>query len=469
MKRRITTQDDLVKLSCNRVENNKFEFEVCPPKRRLQPFKNFTNKGCYGIPNRLAILDNVDILNIDIPLKKYIDNYRMDVTLADFCHVHQYLTCAEFSKQLLSNTIFDDVVNAIISYLLDWPNEKLDEFGKEYPDFQRLFAGIKEFRNLDNGDYVYDYKGIPVIKTAIKLIKLHFVPKTESRTSFDWMSLVKFEFICHLNYVYSLILNDKFDDKSIQSLHAPMDIPYTLPNIDMSTLKQYQRDDNLKFITGQACCCKTTILDKFADMGWKKYSRSDVGSFSGKSHNPAAIGNLHASLNQILTRPDVIGDRGFIDNVLWTFIMPACNPAKKTTLVDDLMLFLNSNFNEACIAEYISQKGVIFIDPKCRKNRERQRNRCEDGDPWRSRLEMYAPVQFIVYYAAARLFGWKIICVPYTKDETIDDVKYNQNVDEIVNFFGKPKPTNEPYVRYSKPSDLYIIDNSFAKSVGIYK
>nr|WDA64569.1 GrBNV_gp17-like protein [Oryctes rhinoceros nudivirus] len=437
--------------------------------RAIKPFVAFDHKSSYGIPRRLELLADVDIQNLETPLAKYTKVHRDDVNIVDYCHLQQYLSAKEFDRRLLYDTTYDCVVNAIVSYVLDWPDDKLAEFVSLYPQYDRLCAEIKAFRALDDGAYVYDYRGIPVVRTAIKIIKFHFEAKRDGRQMFDWMSLLDFDFVNHLHDVYNWVLNDELDAKKIALLESDMDIPYALPNIDVSTLKQYDREYVFKFITGEACCCKTTIIDKLTELGWKKYSRGDIGSFSGKSNNPAAIGNLHAALHFVLTQPDVIGDRGFIDNVIWSFIMPGCNPQNKSTYIRDLFSFLNSNFNEPSIAEYITQKGVIFIDPKSKKNQERQLRRCEDGDPWRARLKLYTVSQFMTYYAVARLFGWKVICVPYTEDGEIDACRYQANIDAIIRYFGSPKRTGKPYVRFSKPSNFYVIDTVYPKSVGIFK
>lgn len=435
----------------------------------LTPFVKFDQSGYFGIPERLQKLNNVDIQNINDSLPKYTAGYRDDVSYTDYCHVHQYLSAKEFNESLLSDKKFDSVVNSIISYLLDWPDAKLNEFVSLYPKYDRLCAALKEFRELEDGKYVYTYNGIPVVRTAIKIIKSHFAPKNEGRKVFDWMSLIDYSFIQHINQVYNWLLNDNFDVDKIALLESDMEIPYKLPHIDVEKLKNNRRDNTFKFISGEACCCKTTIMNKLSELGWKSYSRGDVGSFSGKSHSPAAIGNLHAALHFILTQPDVIGDRGFIDNVIWEFIMPECNPIKREGLIRDLFSFLNSNFNEPSIAEYISHKGVIFVDTNTTQNKERQLKRCEDGDPWRARLDMYPIAQFMTYYVTARLFGWKVICVPYSNDDQIDNVRYNRNIQTIMDYFGKPILTDLPYVKFSKPSNSYEIDNSYPKSVGIFK
>nr|WIE70404.1 unknown [Oryctes rhinoceros nudivirus] len=75
----------------------------------------------------------------------------------------------------------------------------------------------------------------------------------------------------------------------------------------------------------------------------------------------------------------------------------------------------------------------------------------------------------MTYYAVARLFGWKVICVPYTEDGEIDACRYQANIDAIIRYFGSPKRTGKPYVRFSKPSNFYVIDTVYPKSVGIFK
>ncbi|ATY70192.1 GrBNV gp17-like protein [Tomelloso virus] len=435
----------------------------------LSPFKLFNQKGSVGIPLRLSILSGIDVQNLPKTLPKWNKPPRNDVTFADFCHLDQYLSSNMFNAKLLSDMTNDDVVNAIVSFLLDWPTQKLRDFVSFYPKYSNLCEAVIEFSNLDNGDYVYELNGVPVVRTAIKIIKSHFVPKSEGANYFDWMSLIDYKFIEHLQHVYTLLSNDEiFPNDLIDLIQSDMDLPYRLPNIDVTTLKQYDRTDNLKFITGEACCCKTTIINKLASVGWKSYSRGDLGGFNRKPENRAQVGNLHAALNYQLTQSDVIGDRSFIDNVLWSFLMPACDP-QIGNFLQSLFSFLNSNFNEPCIAEYIRHKGVVFIDPRSSANKARQLKRCEDGDPWRGRLKMYANAQFITYYAVARLFGWKVICVPYAEDGTIDNAKYDENVQSIVDFFGTPIPTQNARIRYKKPSNVYRMDNHFPKSVGIYK
>lgn len=464
-KRSATTQQKLISEACKRI----YYIPIPVDEYELKPYKAFDYQGSYGIPHRLKLLANIDVQNITVSLNKYL-NYKTFTSYSEFCHVDQYLSADEFTRDLLSNKKYDNVVNAIVSYLLDWSDETLDEFITLYPNYESLCVSIKNFKALDCGAYVYDYEGVPVVKTAIKIIKAHFEPKGSSKESFDWLSLLDNKFVQHIKYVYDEVSRGGggFNPQLISMLEADMDIPFMLPNIDIHTLKDHNNPYSLKFITGEASCCKTTVITKLTELGWKKYSRGDSGSFNKKPENRAAVGNLHAALNYVLTRPDCIGDRSFIDNVLWVFIMPACNPTNGD-MVDSLFSFLNANFNEPSIAEYIRHKGIVFVDTLSHKNKERQLKRNESGDSYRSRLDLYPLAQFITYYTVARLFGWKVMCVPYDNDCQIDNTKHKQNIETIIAFFGKPILTGKPFVKFSAPSNSYVFDHAFPKSVGIYK
>lgn len=468
-------QNDLVELANKRLKMDMSQLNGEMPQqelfeRKVRPFKAFDYQDDYGIPRRLSILANVDVQNIVKPLKRWTRGYRKDISLSEFSHLYQYLNAREFNSTLLKDKTYDRVVDAIVSYMLDWSDESLKRFSTRHQQYTHFCEAIINFRKVDDGAYIYEYNGIPVVKTSMKLLKANFSPDSNTRNSFCWMSFVDNEFIREIRNVYDWALNDKFDKEKIAFVEMERDIPYTLPNIDIKDLLDQRKNTNcLKFVSGEACCCKTTCLEKIKANGWKIFSRGDVGSFGGKANNPAAIGNLHAALHFVLTQPDAIGDRGFIDNVIWMFIMEACNPARSNTLISDLLLFLNSNFNETAIAEYITHKGVIFLDPYPIQNKKRQLLRSEDGDSFRSRLAMYATAQFITYYVAARLFGWKIICVPYTKDFKIDNDRYLKNIETVTTYFGEPKSSKVPPIRFAKPSNLYEADNTFSKSVGIFK
>lgn len=438
-------------------------------KSKLPSYDKFDSEGTGGIPKLVKLFKTFDAQNTTEECKLFNMELK-NATYIDHIHLYQYLIAPEFNVQLLSVTTYDHVINAIISFMLNWTDESIIQFTKQYPQFRRLCETLILERAVDNYAYVFEYRGVPFIKTAIKVVRKHFdIKSNNSSEPFSLMALLNREFVDHIKQVFRWLLNDEFDSEKIKLLETYMPIPYKLENIHKD-IDSIRGTSNFKFFTGEACCGKTTLLESFKANGWKIYSRGDVGSFSGKSNSPAAVGNLHAALDYILTQPDVIGDRGYIDNVLWSFIMPACNPTKVDTVVMDMFRFFNANFNEPSIAQYITQKGVVFIDPFSKLNAERMLKRCTDGDAHRGRLTLYPTIQFLVYYTAARLFGWKIFCVPYTEDLKFDPIRYVEIADQLQNYFGKPRSTNTlPFVRFSKPANDFEVDNFFPKSVGIFK
>lgn len=276
-------------------------------RQSMNTYVSFDTIGSIDIPYLVKKMQYLDFSNFKEVYPSYIfrTNTVYDANIANFCILNQYLSSKEFCVDLLTSTKHDHVVGAIISYVLLWNDSSILKYIALYPEHRNFLTSIMDFRRLDNGAYVYSYEGIPFVRAPIKLLKAQFKHITEPRHSFDWMALISHKFIQHLTHVYGLILNDTFTYDSIASLlDVDMEIPYMLPNFDMSQLLV---DRKYKFISGQACCCKTTVLNRLKSYGWRTFSRGDVGSFGGKATNPAAMGNLHAALNTILTLPDVIG------------------------------------------------------------------------------------------------------------------------------------------------------------------
>lgn len=77
-------------------------------------------------------------------------------------------------------------------------------------------------------------------------------------------------------------------------------------------------------ITGQACCGKTTLRRGLLANGYEVKSRGDIGTFAGKARSPAAI----AATEYALVHCGVVGDRGPIDNPLWSRIMELCDSCR---------------------------------------------------------------------------------------------------------------------------------------------
>lgn len=179
----------------------------------------------------------------------------------------------------------------------------------------------------------------------------------------------------------------------------------------------------------------------------------------------------------IITRTSFLQDRGNIDNTIWLWIMNHCGAEHQANLVMDLLRFIDGTFNAATIGYFMTQNVVIFIDTEPLLNAERMLRRGTGGDSTRGRINYYAHTQAIAYYTVARLFGWKVFCVPYDytdpKKPTFAPDKYDVIADYINTSFVVPSMTcnsDELLVRaFDKPSNEYTFDNAYSKSVGIYK
>lgn len=164
--------------------------------------------------------------------------------------------------------------------------------------------------------------------------------------------------------------------------------------------------------------------------------------------------------------------------------MQYCEPRYEDRLVDELLRFINANFNEPSLAYFIGQRGAIFVDPYPSICERRMLARGTGGDAYRGRLRGYAVTQAIAYYMVARLFGWKVFCVPYTETSSssspssfsslsrqFQPSKYKEIANYLVQeYFGLPNANNPvPKTRYDRPQNVYIPDMEYAKAVGIFK
>lgn len=477
------------------------------------------NSGEDGIPKRAAIFYGNDFVNSIADMGKFTGKLR-SATFNDYYHIIPYMRSPDFTSDIFKTQYYDAILNAIVSFLLELTDDSLQTLYLQYEVNQKFIERLQQFRNLDNGAYVYSFYGKAVCKCAIKLLKLCFNDTDNNlnndisvddvsiaaRTGlirynnttaannnndddnriFIWTNHINSQMIVHFRNVERNIYENILGINDLRAdfeSHQP--IPYTLPNItdDLETIRS---TGPIKFITGVACCGKTTILSELTKCNWKIYSRSDVGSYSGKANNPSSIGALYAAQDYVLSQSDVIGDRCIIDNIIWYFIMEYLNPKYQGDVVTKFLEFLNSEFNEPAIATFIQQRGVIFIDTNFQANKVRMMNRNTDGDAHRSRLNYYAIVQFICYYICGRLFGWKIVCVPYDKQYNYEPKQYqkickdlhrhflgetiiNNIVDDIDIMSLHPKSSTLNCSKFPKPLNDYMSDMTFAKAVGIYK
>lgn len=383
---------------------------------------------------------------------------------------HDYMTGLGIDKELLQTTERDHMVHALFSYLLYWTDEGLMAFRLKFPTFEWVASMLL----LEKGRapvYVTD-AGVPFIRSAFRLMTRWLNRRTKDiregveRPQFRITTHVSPDLIEHFKDVYRRLLTESLDSTELE---ASMVSPFAAVAEHFGGSCRSRLNVSQKVITGVACCGKTTLLNELKSCGWTVCSRADLGTFSGKCKSAAAIAGLHAAMDSALRRGDVLGDRGPIDNPLWSIIMPLCDPKYRDTLVEQMLTFFIGFLNEHVIAYMVQQIVVIFIDQYPSLNRKRMLRRCSNGDAFRARLEMYPITQFMAYYMAARLFGWTVRCVPYDDERVFRPDRYRAIADEMKTLFGRPIEQPPLTLPASRPDGMYVTEKEYSIATGIFK
>lgn len=323
----VHTTTDVQSKNSDGVANLLREVHTVMFKKNLPTYAMFDSEGDLGIPSLVKHFNEHEchLVNTTDTYSEYIDcaaDYRK------FAHVNGYLIAAEFNRSLLSTRRYDSVVEALYSYLIQFSIESLREFATVYPEHRFVLEPIVEFK--ENPEHRIQVtvcrNGVPRVHTCWRLLKNVFrdekpedqiVDEDSIRKDFNLNDHMDNAFAKHLRNVWQILIGPGFNPQLIaELLEVEMRIPVDLPNVDLHEIRR-RRDndiDNLhviKFITGEACVGKTTMLTAMAKMGWRPFSRGDLGTFGGKASNPVDVGNLHAALDFMLRQPDVIGGECF--------------------------------------------------------------------------------------------------------------------------------------------------------------
>jgi len=382
---------------------------------------------------------------------------RNNVTGTDMLYVYEYLKDPRFlSVHLLKTRKRDHIVYGIMAFILQWPVIRIEEFGK-------TFNGISEFtkRIIEciNAKLIVSYKGYPMLLCIFKILMAHLQLDVQipgimvseiSKISMPYFSLRQYvskDLLLHFQDMYRHLQAeywgpDESHLKKMIEMRNMIGVPFASFTNHATTAEE--RKNRPKYITGVACCGKTTILNRLNQHGWIIKSRGDLGTFGAKSKSSAHVAALHAALDHAYRAgaTHIIGDRGPIDNPLWSAIMELCNPEYTDTMVSKLMIFFEKTFNELVIRYHAGFDVVVFLDPYPSRNRERMLRRCENGDVLRGRLQQYVSAQFMAYYIFASLFGFKTVYVPYTPDGVLDTSEHLNNSKILLEYYGVVDPKN---------------------------
>lgn len=342
----------------------------------------------------------------------------------------------------------DAIFHTVFSILLLWSTESLIRLKKKYNHLESFIDLFEE-----NANYIFRYEEKYFIRNGLQIFTKWYQTPTQINNNYFKLSLnydffYKFENLLFTNQLTNI------DALNLESLRQPF-------------LKYKVQKSNVKYFTGTACSGKSTFCIPLKEDGWIIKSRGDLGSFSAKAHCAATICSLYQAENYALSGKKVIGDRGLIDNFIWRFIMHVMDP-KKEDIVDQFIAFLEGVLNECSIKQFMSENVIIFLDLKPEENRKRMSMRAEGGDIQRCRIFKYPYVQTLCYGMVAMMFGWKIFTVPYDENNNVNFKKYEEVIKYINNFFPKDGFEFEDS-NFSKPSNNFLIDHNYSKSVGIYK
>lgn len=270
----------------------------------------------YGILKLASIFkQEFDPLNDDSSCHAVIRAFDRSAGLLDFLHLDYFLKSDRYLSSVnLRDRNRDAVSHAIVSFGLEWNADSWKSFVERFPNHQRFAKHICEERERTDVFIFGSSVGrVTYVKTTFRVLRNYFVEVNRDEASrpepsrFELVQLLNWGFVQHLRDVHHMIRWGE-GVKNIKMLENPMAIPYDITN-SVGAYGQLRNESSAKFITGQACCGKTTLLTRLRQLGWKVLSRGDIGSFSGKAHNAAAVACLHASFEWVLSHSDVLGVR----------------------------------------------------------------------------------------------------------------------------------------------------------------
>lgn len=466
------------------------EVEAAPPHGNgVEPPLRYTRfddvDGETGIPPLCRLFKGYDG---SVPLSGWDDGSgteRREEREADSeaRYVYAYLKDPRFvSRSLLRSRELDHVVYGIFAFVLQWTRTRLIRFGREYDGVAELVRRLVEDRDARR---LLEYRGYPVSPRIFRILAWHFdcdlLTAVRDRTLappvFSIREYVSDDWLLHFDWVYGKLRDESWDPAELSLLTGASGVL----GVPFARFVDHARTPAArllrpKYVTGVACSGKTTLLTRLQRLGWAVKSRGKLGTFEGKGKAAAHVAALHAATDHAFRAGSgfVIGDRGPIDNPLWTAIMQLCDPKYEHSMVSKLVQFFGHTLNELVVRYHGGFDVVVFLDPFPSRNRERMLLRCENGDAQRGRMRQYVPAQFMAYYVFAALFGFRVVLVPYTPDGAFDDEAHRRNGELLVDYYGRarepdPKLVDPVVSKLKNDVPDFMNDISFAVNHGIYK
>lgn len=435
----------------------------------------------FNLFDCLAVHDDISCL--DIPYSEIVGTRHHSIIPkkignAIFKHLEKYLNSQPIN---LSLEQLDYILHGISSLVLTW---NLIQYRSVYcPTLSRFLIAMEgALRNNElsifqhENMFLYTPCSLKIWKSVVTQSKIspasYRVP--DSGKYFDYFTTNYKAIVSHLKLdeYYDFLNAQLFLDDPAVKLKNVTKWNDFCENIDHFTIPQLQlhqpQQSTIKYVTGTACVGKSSILKKLKnDYNWQIFSRGQLGTFAGKAKTSLHVAGLHFALDYVLGKRNVIGDRGTIDNPLWTIIMDVIkltqqNPTKRLREKLFYRFFeLFDCFNEPALLELSQQNVFILIDNCVSENKKRMRNRGTGNDLHRSSIKSYVLIQNLAYYVCAKLFPrWKLLCVPYTlvgDQFEIDSHLYtNQYVEKMNQYFSM---TRDKGAKAHCASDGYVSES----------
>lgn len=435
-------------ISNEHCDDQKKFLQFCPEK--VLKFTYFTDiADSHGVPRlcqyfskfnpAIILSDELEKFQMkDTPTETKTLNWQME-------YMYAYITDIEFMNAP-KNIKYDFIVYAIFAYIfLNWSPSDVHTFRQTY---KNMFHFCEQLLLTNSDHNIVLVRGLPFTGATYRIVVKHLefdYDHMEITTMKDAFSIKKFitkKQMNHFQDVFNKLCSENWEFGDQEKLHQFENTGLFHPILERMQRFYPPLELRPKYITGMACCGKTTFLRMLSEYGWLFRSRGDIGTFGGKSKIPAQVAALHGTMDFVLRKfsQSVIGDRGPIDNPLWNIIMPLCAPKHKNSILQELLLFFESMMNEGTIGYHGEFNAIVFLDMYPSRNRQRMIKRSTGGDAHRGRLPMYAIVQFMAYYLFASFFGLTIFTVPYTSDGSFDLVQASNISYRIRDIFGKPTP-----------------------------
>ncbi|ABO45350.1 unknown [Gryllus bimaculatus nudivirus] len=396
-----------------------------------------------------------------------------------FSYVDLYFNNEHFNENtILKTNKYDKVMYALFSYLLFFDTDSLIRYGDYNKTITIIINGLLECRRLHQVKCVIlNNKMYPYVRSTFKILNSYFKNLNNNMDTdiicFDIRNYISNEFVIDCYSFLNCLNTETYNSHVLNFIEDESRKPC------ISFLKELSSTSNecgvIKYVTGQACTGKTTVLNALSTNYCYIKSRHSMGTFSGKSKSSETVAALHFAIDHNLSKKNVLGDRGSIDNPLWRWIMHACNPVitPHKNLVDECLRFLSSSFNSSSFEYLAKQRVAVFIDLLPSENKKRMLERNKGGDAFRARIKNYAIAQTVAYFIIAKLCGWKIITVPYDLSKKIYfPHKYQDIIKNLITFFNFEELNNINAIENKddlKPLNDYNCDFEFAINCGIYK